>query len=269
MADQSDVENALAALTAAALYPNGPDAESLPGPPCRIYRGWPNPAALDADLATGRINVTIFSGDAPPRITTRFAEEWVSTPTLPTLQVATSSTSVTFTGTADAGQLAGVLVDHQPFVYRTQAKDSPSLVAATLGVLIRTSRIVRLQGSSIEIPGAQSLVARVVNSASALKEIRRQSLRIRIACWCPSPDTRDAAAAAIDTNFAGLTFIPLADGSKAWVTFAGGAVFDQSQNASLYRRDLLYSVEYATTMTEIQPEMLFGVLGLNASQITT
>ena len=269
MADQSDVENAVAALAAAALYPNGPDAASVSGPPCRIYRGWPNSAALDADLAAGRINITIFAGDAAPRRTTRFAEEWEATPIPPTLQVVTSGTSVTFTGAADSGQLAGILVDHQPFIYRTQAKDSPSLVAATLGSLIRASRIVRLQGSSIDIPGAHSLVARVVTSAPALKEIRRQSLRIRISCWCPSPDTRDATAAAIDTSFAAITFIPLSDTSQAWITFSGGAVFDQSQNASLYRRDLLYAVEYATTIAEIQPQMLFGVLSLNASLITT
>jgi hypothetical protein len=269
MADQSDVENALATLAAAALYPSGPDAESLPGPPCRIYRGWPNPAALDADLAAGRINVTIFAGDAAPHLTTRFSEEWASEPVPPTLHVSVSNTTVTFTGVADTGQLAGVLVDRQPFVYRTRARDTPSLVAATLGSLLRTTRIVRLQGASIEIPGAQNLVARVVTSASALKEVRRQSLKFRITCWCPSPDTRDATAAAIDSRFAASSFIPLADTSKAWVTFAGGAVFDQSQNASLYRRDLLYSVEYATTVTEIQPQMLFGVLGLNASEITT
>ena len=62
MADQSDVEIALVNVVAAALYPDGTDKFSVPGPDCRIYRGWPNSAALDADLAAGKINVTVFPG---------------------------------------------------------------------------------------------------------------------------------------------------------------------------------------------------------------
>ena len=61
MADESDVETALVALSSAALYPNGANSPSVPGPDCRIYRGWPNSAALDADLTAGRINVTVFA----------------------------------------------------------------------------------------------------------------------------------------------------------------------------------------------------------------
>ncbi len=268
MADQSDVEIALAALAAAALYPDGPQAASLPGPACRVYRGWPNPAALDADLAMGRINVTIFAGDAAPRPTTRFAEEWLSAPVTPSLQASVSATKVTFAGSADPGQLAGILVDGQTYVYRTQPKDTPALVAATIASLVRVDRIVHLSGASLDIPGAHDLLARVVADRSALKEIRRQRLTIRITCWCPSPATRDATAAAIDTAFAAIQFLTLADSSQARLTFAGGAVLDQSQDASLYRRDLLYAVEYATTITQSQPAMLFGALGLNALQIT-
>lgn len=267
MADQSDVETALATLAAAALYPAGPEAVSVPGPPCRIYRGWPNPAALDADLARGHVNVSIFIGDANQRVTTRFAEEWMSTPISPTLLVSVADTTVIFNGSADPGQLAGILIDGQSYVYRTQVNDTPPLVAATLGTLIRAVRIVHLRGASLDIPGAASLHARVVADCPALKEIRRQSVPIRITCWCPSPATRDAAAIAIDTAFATLPFINLADGSQARLTFSGNAVIDQSQNASLYRRDLVYVAEYATTLVQSHPSMLFGELGLNASHI--
>jgi hypothetical protein len=45
--------------------------------------------------------------------------------------------------------------------------------------------------------------------------------------------------------------------------YAGTTVFDQSQNARLYRRDLLYSVEYPTIISDTQPSMLFGDLVLN------
>ena len=73
MADQSDVENALVNLVSAALYPNGTDEVSVPGPDCRVYRGWPNSAALDTDLAAGKINIRSFPAAAPgaPRRATR------------------------------------------------------------------------------------------------------------------------------------------------------------------------------------------------------
>ena len=268
MADQSDVENAIADLAANALYPEGAEAASLPGPPCRVYRGWPNPIALNADLASGRINVTIFAGNAAPRLVTHFAEEWLSTPTVPPLLVSISNASVTFTGDATPGQLVGIRVDGQPYTYRTRENDSPALIAATLAVQIRVTRIVHLHAASFDIPGATDLVARIVADSVALKEIRRQRLALRISCWCPSPITRDATAAAIDAALAITPFIPLSDGSRGRLIFAGGAVQDQSENASLYRRDLLYDVEYATTLTQLQPSMLFGSLGMNALQIT-
>ena len=48
MADQSDVEAALAGLIEAALYPGGAAAPSVLGRLVRIYRGWPVAARLAA-----------------------------------------------------------------------------------------------------------------------------------------------------------------------------------------------------------------------------
>ncbi len=44
--------------------------------------------------------------------------------------------------------------------------------------------------------------------------------------------------------------------------------FDTRQDAALYRRDLLYTVEYPTTQIVIEPSMLFGALGLGGDTIT-
>ena len=68
---------ALVNVVSAALYPNGTSEASVPGPDCRIYRGWPNSAALDADLAAGKINVTVFpgGGDGPHHHALR--EHWM------------------------------------------------------------------------------------------------------------------------------------------------------------------------------------------------
>lgn len=266
MADEADVEAALVTLVATALYPNGTSEPSVPGPDCRIYRGWPNSAALDADLAAGRINVTVFPTSEPTRITTRYSQEWLGAAPTPTLAVAARDNAVTFSGSADLGQIAGILADEHTYAYRTQAGDTPPLVAANLASQARSNWVVQLAGSTITICGAAHVVARVAADASMCKEVRRQEQVMRITCWCPTPSSRDATAVAIDQSLAGLTFIDLPDSSSARIIYDGTAVFDQSQDALLYRRDLLYRLEYPTIISDSQPTMLFGDLALNAAQ---
>jgi len=265
MADESDVESALVGLAATALYPNGINQPSVPGPDCRIYRGWPNSSALDTDLAAGRINVTIFPMRGHERTTTRFTQIWAGIPVQPTLTALVSGVSVTFSGIAGEGQVVGLLVDGQGYAYRIQVGDSPALVAANMAALARANSIVQLSGSTLSIPGAGSLRARVVADAFAQQEIRRQEQIFRVTCWCPTPATRDSTAIAIDLSLAQFTFLTFADASQGKLAYSGTTIFDQSQDALLYRRDLLYQIEYATVVIASQPAMLFGDLLINSA----
>ena len=42
------------------------------------------------------------------------------------------------------------------------------------------------------------------------------------------------------------------------MTYRGSVVLDQSRAARLFRRDLFYAIDYATTLTETHPAMIFG-----------
>ncbi len=174
---------------------------------------------------------------------------------------------VTFGGTASIGQIAGVRVDGRSYAYRTTATDTPSTVAANIATLARTDGTVELSYATLTFQGAGDLLARVVADASGLMEVRRQTQGFRVIFWCPSPLLRDAAAAAVDTLLATMRFITLPDGTAARLIFSGSTVFDQSQDAILYRRDLTYVIEYATTVSALQPSMLFGNLDLNATDL--
>ena len=267
MADQSDVEFTLVNLASGALYPNGTTQPSIPGPDCRIYRGWPNSAALDSDLSAGKINVTVVpAGDG--HATTRFSDQWSQSVHRPTLTATVTGNAVTFEGSANAGQIAGILVNGKSYAYRTCAGDTPQLVAANLAALIRADLIADLSGGTVVIAGARDLLARVVADATALQEVRRQEQTFRITCWCPTPTSRDMTASAIDQLLSTSRFIALADGSSGRLVYAGTTVFDQSQNAKLYRRDLSYSVEYPTIVSMAQSTMLFGNSVLNAISTT-
>ena len=269
MADLADVEAALVDLAASALYPDSPSAASVVGVDCRVYRGWPNPVALDSDLRAGKVNVTVFPEAGSGQTLTRYDAVWRECAGTPALSCSIRGEQITFDGLAEPGQLAGISVHGRSFVSRTVAGDTTAMVAANLAALIRMAHAVQLSGNSLFVPGATAIVARVAADGSAIQEVRRQSHGFRISCWCPSPVIRDAAAAAIDCRYARLAFIDLPDGSRGRLVYRNSAVFDQSQNATLYRRDLIYEVEYPTLVTERSPAMLFGTLGLNSAQADT
>ncbi len=267
MADQSDVENALTSAIAAALYPNGSGGESAIGSTCRIYRGWPNATALDVDLAAGRVNVTVFPDAARQHNTTRWTDEYVAQPAVtPGLDVLVAGDTATVFGTSGAGMLVGLQVDTSSVVYRTQAGDTPELVAAVLaGKLMALGRFAVANGATVTIPGVGYLLGRVTADQPAMRETKRQSQGFRITLWCPDPTTRDAAGAVVDTALSAIDFLPLADGTGGRLRFASSVLFDQSLDARLYRRDLLYHVEYATTIVDELPSMIFGVTDIAAN----
>jgi hypothetical protein len=66
----------------------------------------------------------------------------------------------------------------------------------------------------------------------------------------------------VDGALSRLTFIPMTDGTEGRLRFVATTVHDQTGDAALYRRDLVYSVEYLTTVAEVVPSMLFGDVAL-------
>src|SRR5690242_5324466 len=109
MADLSDVESALVAQIAVALFPSaylpGAYTTSNAGLTCKLYRGWPEQTNLQTDLAAGKAHVSIYSDPCASRITTRYERQWQQTIAgVPTLTASVSGADVTFGGTGGAGQ---------------------------------------------------------------------------------------------------------------------------------------------------------------------
>ncbi len=264
MADQSEVEEAVAAMVAGVLYPAGIDAPSAVGAPCRIHRGWPDAAGLDADLAAGRVRVSVSVEPGSQSTTTRYPDTWIVTQPRPvTLLAFAAPATVVFSGSADAGQLAGVLAGSTAAVHRTVAGDTPASVAAALARALLPVRAASADAATLTVPGA-SLIARVAADQTGMRETRRQRVAVRVVCWCPNPTLRDAAAAAIDGTLSAVDFVGLPDGSAGRLLYVASLPSDRAQDAALYRRDLLYSVEFATTLTTTLPSLLFSDTQLSA-----
>lgn len=268
MPDQSDVEVALAEEIAAALYPEGSAEPSAFGPEIRIYRGWPQPQLLSADLAAGRVNVTVQPVSGSARNTTRLPDDWRADPAIPTLVATVQDATATFAGNAAPGQLAGLLVDGAAYVHRTRPGDTPALVAAILAASVRQVRPAQLAGSSVTVPGIGRLLARTVADSPATRELRRQEATFRITAWCPTPELRDQASAFIDAAFAGRRTLDVA-GEPCRLRYIGTSSSDEGQSSNLYRRDLLWQVEYPTTVRAQLPTQLFGTTATNTLLTTT
>jgi hypothetical protein len=265
MADISDVENALAGALTSILYPFGTSQSSIVSVLCRVYRGWPNSATLNTDLSAGVVNVTIVTDSDSGHVTTRYLPEWRTTVSSPGTTAAAFRSTITISGTPATGDVVGALIDGRPYTYRVQDRDTPGLIASNLCQSIQVIRLAIARGTVITVPGASAITARVVCDNNAAFESRRQEKDVRIICWCPTPPVRDIVASAIDSAVDQLSFLPLADGTAARVIYRNTASYDQAQNALLYRRDLVYTIEYPTVTSIQQPSLLFGASGLNAN----
>jgi hypothetical protein len=267
MADISDIEQALADEIIGLVYPLGPTQASIIGVTCRIYRGWPNSATLNSDLAAGIANITVVSDNEPGTVTTRYLREWQYNSVIPGVMAEVAGQTILIGGSPRVGDVVGALVDGLAYVYRVSAGDTQYLVAANLCTAMQTNRIATAHGPCINLPGAAAIIVRTVCDNSAFYEGRRQEKDVRAICWCSAPAVRDSLSSAIDLYVAQTPFLRLTDTTLARVRYRNTTTSDQSQNALLYRRDLIYTIEYPTVISVSLPSMLFGAAAIN-SQIT-
>jgi len=199
---------------------------------------------------------------------TRHLLKWRSGPTvIPTLTVSVSGNVVTFDGRGGAGQVAGVRFGSatagNAYSYRLSYFDTPITVAEQLAA--------RIPGASFEAnvltaPTDYGLEALVVADQPAWLETRRQEQQIWVIGWCPNPAARDTVMGAVDAGFANMldqyglptNQFALPDGSNAILRYMNTSTDDAPQQASLWRRDIRYRVEYPTTLLQQQPGMIFG-----------
>ena len=264
MADLSDVENGLVQLISAVVYPNGVAQPSVLGTGVGviIYPGWPNPQTLDADLAAvgnkavnGRLHVSVYPRPEEHN-TTRYMPDWQQlTAPANTITLAAAGQQITVGGALPvpfAAQNLAVFVNGLPYTYSVQAGDSPTSIAAALAALINaTVSGTSSAGPVISLPANARIGAlRVGGVGTSVKEVRRQERLFQITIWANSEANRTALARPIDAALAGAERFTLADQSSARLIYKSSPVLDTTQKANLYRRDLLYTVEYPTLLTE-------------------
>ena len=252
MADIADVMNAFVASIAQTIYPNGTGQPSVTGLATAVYAGWPQSSQMDADLAgftkgAGRIHVTVYP-TGTEKNTTRFSNGWQTlTDAMPTLSLAISGQTVTIGGTVSVPQNVALLVSGLPYTYAVQASDTLTSIATAIASMIAGATN---SGPVITLPAtARIQAARSGSNGTSIREVRRQQRTMQLTIWADTPAHREATAQALDVALAATEYLSLPDGTGVRIVYQSTRLDDATQKANLYRRDLLYTAEYATTQT--------------------
>lgn len=253
MADLSDVRAALATLINDAIYPTGTGNPSSTGYTTSTIQQWPNSADQNAQLAANGVIVSVFA-ETFEKITTRFETLWTSSVVVrPTITADVTSQTVTLGGTITAGHFATIEALNFAASYIALEGDTLSTFATSLALALTMAGLsASASGSVITIPNAAAadIAARAGAPGTAIKEVRRQQKGFRIGIWAPSDEARIATANIIDPLLAATDWIgPFPDTTQGWITSRSSDDIDDNEKRLLFRRDLCYWVEYATTQS--------------------
>lgn len=257
MADSFDILDVLADKMQDVAYPDGVGQPSITDGDVVCYAGWPSQATLDFDLLGQKSHISVFSLPGGQN-TTRYPQrtQRIGAPSVVTLGWTVAGTTATLGGTVSIPQNVGIIVDDAAYVYAVLGSDTLASVAAALAALIAANRACTSAGPAITIPGASQITARVGTVSNVAQELSRQKECCQITVWTSTPAARKILMGAIRTAMALTPRIALPDGFGARVRYRNGAPLDDAQKALLYRYDLFYDVEYATTASYIAPQAI-------------
>jgi hypothetical protein len=268
MADLIDVGNAIRDTIAAALYPNGTGQPSVLAFPIQVYGGWPQPEELDADLKAGSAHVSIWPTPNERPAVDHFPDWQVMSVVAATLTATVATNTVTIGGTVSTPQSLAVIADNKAFSYAVQGGDTLAGIAAAVAAGLTAAGIAASAvGAVITLASAKHITARVGGSGTSFRELRRQERVFQVSCWAWAPDKRDALAAAVDVALGANWRILLADSTYGNMLYRGSSQHDESQKQLVYRRDVLYSVEFATIQTRVDTQVLVDNMNLQGASV--
>lgn len=292
MADESDVEQTLVGLINGYLYPNGTAQACAAGVPCQIFRGWPvtqQQELAKAQAAPGNpglVNVSVTARNGVENKSTRHPPIWQTiTPPAHSLTasvIGALQNQIEIGGTVAVPQnivaLIGGSLEPKVFVYAVQASDTLATVATGLASAIASAFPgTTSSGAVVSVASTLPLAVRVASSGIIIQEVGRATKSFQVTIWAPPYNVsggdadlwRNAVAKIVDPQLRSLNRILLPDHTNANIAYERTISFDLGQMQGLYRRDLYYSIEYATTITQTAYEIGAAVSQLQGGVTNT
>lgn len=261
MADLSEVSDALRDLCQSIIYPDGTSNPSVINSDVKIYSGWPIPKTLDEDVIAGISHISIFS-EGKERNTTRFLQNYDYLPAeIPTIVLEVDDNAVEILGinTPSVSQWCTLIVNGTTYTYTVQPTDTLNQIAINLAALIPSATAF---STTITIPGAYKIIARVGTNADVQYETKRQERCFEIHVWAPDYTKRDALSKYLDTFLPQRYHFELSD-QWAKLTYSGSHQIDNCEKTILYRRIMYYNVEYGTNFRVNAPVITSTEVNVN------
>lgn len=248
MADLSDVLNVLSNMVSDAVYPNGTSQPSVAGVDVNIFPGWPVRNFLDDEMKAGRAVVSLYPTNKEKDVTKfpRFFQEVSRSD--PTITTAIVGNILTLGGTISVPQAVMVTVDKVGYSYQVLITDTLDSIVASLALLIPGSSA---SGNDLTVQFKNSFFASIAVQVTSAEELGRRERVFQISCWCPTPDIRSFLAPPIDIALQREYRFVLPDGFFCHMWYDHTDEEDFLQVPLIYRRDLFFRIQYATTYSEI------------------
>lgn len=273
MADLTDALNAVVGLLAQALYPNGTAQPSATGDPVVIYPGWPQASQLDKDLSGfsngqgGRVHISVFAKEGSTLLPA-YSNAWTPlSKQAATVTLSIAGQDVTLAGEPATNQVVGIVLDSEAFTYAVQADDTLTSIATALAAIIPQATS---SGPVLSLPpGVKIVAARAGGIGTMQREVQRLKQPLQITIWADTPGRRTAICRVIGPMLAGTERVDLPDLTSARLLYQTVHENDGNQKANLFRRDYIYTAEYAETQTRSASEVVvtqdtiqFGLVGV-------
>ena len=260
MADLSDITAFLASQSADAVYPNGTSQSSVAAMDCRIYEGWPLPDKLDKDMrglddnGNPRVggpvaNVSVYAMPGTGiKIFDILDETYVLRPAVHGMAVTVVNGVINVAGQPTVGEYISLVCDGN-IVFSQTGASTAAILSNLAAQALPTYPGTGATATTLAVPVGHSLVVRQGAVGLLGKAINRQRQSIMITVWAPNERVRSQLAIAVDILTKKNTRITLPDTSQAVVFYVRTSNSDDQQASGIYRRDLIYDVDYATLET--------------------
>lgn len=124
-------------------------------------------------------------------------------------------------------------------------------------------------GPTISFATIRSIIARTGAVGTSQTRSRWQCQGVRITTWAPTPALRDAICAQLDAILSNTRWLALPDNQNARLEWRNSYSDDVPQREALWKRDLIYTAQFATTITVPAYPLLLPVVSLNGKAHTS
>ncbi|WP_324021806.1 hypothetical protein GC090_20070 (plasmid) [Pantoea sp. JZ29] len=265
MASVGDVCLFIARRVENTIYPGGNRLPGIINAAVKIYPGWPVPGSLETDINAGGVHISVWPLPAERKINGALGRPWRILPKCePPLQITVNDNVISVSGVSSALTHVRLKLDGKDssFQFRPQTK-AEEVVKILSGAFPHTFTV----GRSLYGLNAENISAAVTTAGIAVRELHRQVKDFQVTVWAPSPALRERIGSAIDGTLSEECHIDLNDGVPAQLLYLRQFDSDKAENWHVYRRDLFFSVNFATTQSMTAPEIINAVVSLNGQPV--